>query len=1131
MYMIKALIIFVSCFLFSIMPVYSGEIENNLGHLTKPLLRLKNFDNIRGDNDSTNRLSRVSAFVELNRFENESKSILPNLLNVVPEWKNIGPFDIGGRVRSIVVHPNNKNIVYAGAASGGVWKSTDGGVSWTPKFDFESASSFGALGIASNSPEIIYAATGEMIIGGGIPYLGNGIYKSTNGGDTWFQIGLTEVAAFSKFYVHSTNNDILYAAGSIRNGGLYISHNAGLSWDKKFDGNITDLWIDPQNPDYIVIGVNALGVFISEDGGKSWYSRSYGLVDLGGRVSVQAHDKNSKLMFALIERKDGRGAIFRSIDAGENWTMMLNGQFSFFNSQGYYNNFISISPQNPNIVLAGGIDLWRSTNSGLQWEIVNERTVPSRMHVDQHCAFFAASDPATIYVGNDGGVYKSTDNGFTWYDMNKGLMITQFYSMSLDLKEKNRNFGGTQDHGTLGNPSGAWRMLVGGDGFDSFLHPTNQNVLYGEIYYGDVFKYDISKNQLQFLRNGIPEEDQGIWHSPFVFDNKTHTMFLGRRSIYASYDYGNVFFRLTTQYNHPFTAIEPSKKNSRFIFAGNNLGHFFSSTDAGITWVQSEQSVTPGKYITSITSSNANDSVVYITFGGFGNKHLFKSSDIGKTWNSLDNNLPDIPINSLVIHPENEKIIFIGTDIGVFFTIDGGNFWMSYGENFPRTPVYDLKFHTNRTLLPELTLRAATYGRSIWEIEVPKEINIKPGIISPAGGEFFTGGSDIDMSWYGFDLPVKVELYNGEEFILIEGNVIASHIKTRIPDISTFNAFLKVTSLIDNSTAISKTFSISRQKEGSILFEDNLGFNTYGLAFYDNDILLAIDYRTGNINFLSKNDLSLIKRINIGIKGLFTDIAVDASRNIWIHKMEDEQGGGAEIINVNSNGQIIARFNSPAKYPMGITLKNDKLIVSERDGEQNIYEITLNDFQIHKKYKNPVAVPFGPRGLSFKNGNYHQVTTFFVNQALNNSEISVFDDKGGNIIKRIPLLEKNSIMNARGIDIDPIDGHFWVCNFTGGIFKIASEGINTSIGTNNSDININIFPNPASNQTKIATKKNVNINNIKITDLIGNNMLSLFDLNRNEINVDTSDFSQGLYLVEVTISGENPIILKLSVIR
>ncbi len=1082
----------------------------------KPLLRLNDFNFQRFLDETPDNIQRLNA---LKREELEYKKINSNVFqSEIAEWKNIGPYDISGRVRAIAIDPQNSNIVYIGAAAGGIWKTTNSGQSWKAIFDFENASSFGALCIDPNNSSIIYAATGEMVIGGGIPYFGNGIYKSSDAGDTWFQIGLTEVAAFAKIYVHPQNSNLIYTAGAIRNGGVYKSTNAGVSWEKMYDGNITDISINPKNINEIYAGANTIGVIYSYDGGKSWDLRSVGLNELAGRVSVQGFSEDFGIVYTLFERKNTTGAIYKSTNYGKNWFLVLNGNNSFFNEQGYYNNFISISDKNSNIVLAGGIDLWRTSNGGQNWNIVNENTVPTRMHVDQHCASFSASENNKVYVGNDGGVFLSTDEGVSWKNINKGLMITQFYSMNLDLKQKNRNFGGTQDNGTLGTISNSWKMLVGGDGFDCFLHPNDPDVLFGEIYYGAVFKYYISNDNFKFLKNGLPDDDVGVWHSPFVFDEKNHTMYLGRKSLYASYNYGEVFFQLTPRSNHYFTAIEPSKKNSRIIYAGNQVGEIIVSKDLGITWNKVESEILPSKYIKDISTSKFNDSIVYVAYSGYNNKHIFKSTNMGKSWLQIDGNLPNIPVNSIILHPENESVIFAGTDIGVYVSYNDGKDWSIYGKNLPRTPITDFKFHTNRLFFPTLTLRAASYGRSIWEIEVPEKIISEPMIVSPAGGEIYTGTELVKISWYGFEYPIRIELStDGANYFLIKDSIYNNKLNIEIPDVFTYSARIKIISYKNGDKKISNTFSIIPKKKGSLLAEFSVGFNPYGIAINEKDNIWIVDYRKSEILLFDLNTFSLIKKINLPVKGLYTDIVLSKNLDtIYLHKMESEDGFGAEIIVIDTSQNLIKRIKSPTKYPMGLAIIDDNLYISDRDSNQKIYKMNVNTYQITEIMSNPVSEPLAPRCLAYNNELLHQITTNFKSNVLSNSEITVFDYKNASIREKINLTNRLGAINARGIDIDKKDGNYWVSDFIGNIYKIASGNSTTDIESIDNMIEYNIYPNPVKNIFRLFLNNNEKTDNPMIYNVLGvKQNINYKAVSDNIFEFDASNLENGVYFIVI----------------
>ncbi len=1100
--------------------------ESSESKFSKPILREQYFLKKRGKNLVELRNSRLKALNEQQSHFTKTKKLYETLQSEIPVWKNIGPNNIGGRVRSIVVHPEDENIVYIGAASGGIWKTSNGGNTWTPIFDFQNAVSFGALAIDFNNPNTIYAATGEMIIGGGSAYLGNGIYKSQDGGNTWRHLGMSHLVAFSKIIVHPKNSKLLYAGTVLSNGGVYRSTDAGESWEKLYDGNITDLSINYNDENELIAAVNNYGMIHSSDQGKTWSTRNSGIDNISGRVSVQAYEKDFNIMYLLTEAANHGSAIYRSSDRGNTWDLVHNSGTSFFNYQGYYNNFVRIHPSKPGFVLAGGIDLWISTNSGNLWNNASDRATNSRIHVDQHHAAFAPSNHNTIYLANDGGIYKTKDAGKTWFPVNNGLAITQFYAMSLDIKQKNRNFGGTQDHGTLGNPSENWRMLVGGDGFDSFVHPNDPDIIFGEIYYGSIFKYNLRNDSYQFLVNGMPEDDNGEWHSPFVFDYNNHIMYIGKHQIYASYDYGDYFFPISTMYKHPFTAICPSETNAKVIFAGNIIGQLIYTENGGTIWENINNDILPGAYVTCITSSSQDTGTFYVSFSGYGSSHIFKTIDMGANWSAIDKGMPDVPVNSILLHPDNESIIFAATDIGVYATFNGGIDWIPYGEGLPRAPVSDLRFQNNRILLPELTLRAASYGRSIWEIEIHENEFIEPVIINPSGGETFIGSSSREVAWNGFEHPVRVELSHNsnEDFYTIRDSVYSNTSIINIPDINSHDARIRVSSINSNVQRISRTFSIRKKFPGAILSQSSLGFNTYGIKIIPDGKMWVVDFFNSILNLYEIPNFKLIKKLELPVKGLYTDLDISNTLDtIFINKMSDEFGTEPEIIIIDTNGSLLSRINIQASYPVGLSYINYKLYVSERDDKCNIYIINPNDpFGKIEEFSNPVNKVLAPRCISYNNGLLHQTSTYFTSNTLTNSEISVFSpDIGSPIIETIPLVSRTGNINARGIDVDFVDSCYYVSEYNGTIYKIAYGNNTSDISNDTLSVKLSIYPNPVIDYLRLELPEFIYDLNYEYS--ITNSIGQIIDSGRlNSINyiINTRIHPPGIYCFIISQYGK-----------
>ena len=1096
----------------------------------KPLKRLQEFNKIRQSENIDLKKARLDAISQsnqiiINNFKNKEL-----LQSIQTEWYPIGPSKTGGRIRSIAWHPTNTNIIYIGAAAGGIWKSTNKGSSWTPIFDFENAISMGALAIDPNNPSIIYAGTGEMIMGGGNPYLGSGMYKSTDDGANWEYIGLSEVGAFSKIYVHPLNSKIIIAGAAVAAGGLYISENSGQSWTKLYDGNVTDLTINTKNIDEIIIGVNSIGIYYSSDRGKNWTKRSSMQERTAGRISVQGFKDDFNILYTLFERSDSRAAIYKSTNKGNSWTKLFDGDYAFFRGQGFYNNFIEIHPKNKDIALTGGIKLWRTPTGGNDWYPVNEYSQPEEMHVDAHCAVFHPNNNDEVLVGNDGGIYFSNNAGNTWANINNNLQITQFYAMAIDFSVNELNYGGTQDNGSQlvsNNKSG--QMIAGGDGFDMFVHPKENRTIFGEFYYGYPFKYtNINGGELQYLDDNLPKNDSGLWHSPFILDEKSNSIYLGLHAVYSSLDFGETWFPLTERYDEQFTSIAVSGVKSNVIYAGNERGRLIYTSNFGSTWTDISSPKFPARYITDIKTSKIEEGTVYVTFGGFDVPKVFKSKDFGKNWTDISKNLPNINVNCVAINPIDEKIVLVGTDIGVFISYNEGNEWFPFGSKLPRTPIMDLVFHKNLIKAPGIVLRAATHGRSMWEIVVPTAIQSISEITSPIGGEFVFESSNMNLSWYGFDFPIKLSysLDNGNIWTEIARNVASNSFLWKIPNINSEEARIKVES--SQTTKISNAFTISPLKKGAPINFASLNMNTYGIAYNGKGGIWITDYYSNRLRLLDADNFEFKKEIRITGDQLFTDISYDKQNDIiYVNRLNNDDGIGSVIVVCDTNGYLIDEIISPARdYPIGLAYSNSYLYVSERDNNQMIYKFLPESPTQNVKFNNPKRdVQYGPRSMTYLNGKLHQVFTDYSSNTLQSATIQILDIDKDQATEAAPLLY-NKTINARGIDIDDRDGNYWVNDFNGNIYKIIGDKSITSVENKSNEISVTILPNPASEFLKIFYNDSNNkflheiddILTIEIYNLLGELMLKKIT-SKKIIEIDVNKFEKGMYLVN--IKGSN----------
>lgn len=1095
-----------------------------------------------------------------------------------PAWKCIGPYEIGGRVRSIVIHPTNPDIVYIGAAAGGVWKTTDGGENWKPTFDFQNSLSFGALAIDENNPETIYAASGEF--NGSLSILGSGIYKTTDGGDTWALIGLTDVGSFSKIYVHPKNSNLIVAGGANRGAGFYVSKDAGKSWTRKNTDQISDITINPNNENEYMTGVYGIGMQYTSNMGDSWETRTNGLsIASIGRTSVQWNPSNPNSCYALLDTPPPTGTtganiayICKSDNKGGSWTVLKQGPDIFGdNSQGWYDNYISINPANPAQVYAGGIDLWKSEN-GFSFGNITNVYGGGSTHPDQHCMAFSKSNSKIIWFGNDGGVYRSTDGGVNFEKKSMGLAITQFYAMAVDPSNKNRNYGGTQDNGTPANRiPDFWQSILGGDGFQTIVDPFDNNIVIAESQYGNMFRIDFSSGQPIYSSmtagKGLPPNNSTYapFFAPIAADPLNREFYFhGRYGVWFSSDRGNSSWFQVLKNRPAFCtsiacASDPkvSDLGKIVVFAGFANGELWVTEDENLEkWEQVNLNGLPNRAISNIVTSKQDYKTAYVTVSGFGTPHVYKTTDLGKTWISLSDNLPNAPFNAIAINPENPANLFAASDIGVFSSFDDGATWTPFGNGLPNSPVVDLQFHTNRSVLEKLTLRAATHGRSIWEIEIPNEAITESAITSPIGGEIYAGATNQRISWYGFgnSVDVAVSINDGETWQDVAQDVVGNNMLMMMPNRSTFKARIKITSKSNpNNFKISNSFTLKQKNKGTVLLENGVSFIPYGIAYDGTDYLWATDVSSPSAGTpvymykLNSQTLQVVDKIKVQ-DSIYTDLAIDkATGDFYVHRFLSLAEGSSGLLDrIDKTGKRLSSITSPAGlYPIGIALADNKLFITNRDGSsKKITVIDAKTFSKISEFPNPCSVNFGPRGLAYDESDYfYQVCTFFpAGGALSDASVYRINKSDFSLESKILLENSQGLINARGVDYDPRDKNFWVSDYGGNIYKVAGFSTVLSVeeqfDLSNNLIDLNIYPNPMYENGSVSfeLKNKSGIVSIELYSNTGNKIGTLFEQfsemnNPKVIEINNDKLSSGVYNLVIKLDGEPLFTKNLTVIK
>ena len=660
-------------------------------------------------------------------------------------WVSVGPSNVGGRITSVALHPTNSSIIYMGAASGGGWKSTDNGGTWTNIFT--QSFTIGSILLDPTNPEVVYVGTGEGNPGGVAIYPGNGLWRSTDGGQDWTNLGLTATGQIGRIAIHPSSPTTIFVAALGRyrsrtqDRGIYRSTDGGTSWQRTLFVDDTtgacDVMIDPANPDrilaamwtryrpltYSIINSAVSGLFLSTDAGTSWTQVTNGFPNNNasiGRISLAVAPSQPATMYAIVSNGTGVMGIYKSTNSGDAWTTVST---STFNNEGqsWYNTFIAVHPTDPNYLLLGLTNFYRSTNGGTTWT-----SSSGGMHVDHHAVAFDMTNPARVVAGNDGGIFTSASTGTTW-TKSLNLPISQFYAGTVDFQNPQRILGGTQDNGTprtLTGSSNDWQSIYGGDGFYALVDPTNPNLVYAESQNGGLGYSTNGGTSFFSGTTGISSSDRKNWCTPIAMDlNTPLTLYTGTQRIYRTtngmQNWTPISDDLTRGPNGrigTITTIDVARSNSNVIYVGTDDGKVSVTTDGGTTWNDVTGSL-PIHWVTRVTVDPDSANVMYVTLSGYledlSDAHIYKTINYGQNWINVGGDLPNIPLNDVIVDPVYRPNLYVASDAGVLYSTNMGGNWNVLGTGIPEVPVHDLTLHS-----PTRKLIAFTHGRSVWEIDL-----------------------------------------------------------------------------------------------------------------------------------------------------------------------------------------------------------------------------------------------------------------------------------------------------------------------------------------------------------------------------------------------------------------------------
>jgi photosystem II stability/assembly factor-like uncharacterized protein len=664
-------------------------------------------------------------------------------------------------------------LLYAASASGGVWKSTNAGTTWEPVFDKQSTSSIGDIALAPSNPEIVWVGTGEANNQRSSSW-GDGVYKSENGGKTWTNMGLKTSQHIGRIVVHPNNPNIVFVAavgplwadGGER--GLFKTTDGGKTWTNVIKisphTGVTDVIMDPTDPNIMyaaafqrqrkaysfVGGGPESGIYKSIDGGTTWTKLTEGLPkgDIG-RIGLDISRSQPRTIYATLETKTTE--VYRSDDYGASWTK--KGTYTQFP---WYMGQIRVDPRNPDRVYELGVPLQVSDDAG-----VTTKPTGQSAHVDYHAMWIDPEDPDHFIVGNDGGVYITHDRGQTM-DFVSNLPVAQYYAIDLDnrlpfyyvyggLQDNNSWAGPSQTRNRQGITNNDWYVTAGGDGFYSAIDPTDPNVVYAESQEGGVVRYDVKTGERKSIRPQPAFGQQNLrfnWSAPILISRHDHnTVYMGANYLFRSPNRGDSWQALggdlTRQLDrdklplmgkvwtkdavarHAGTAdfgnistIDESPIRKRLLYVGTDDGLIQVSRDDGGSWTKIDKfpGVPDMTYVSRVVASSHDEGTVYATFDGHRSNdfkpYVLKSTDYGKTWTSIASNLPMSSVQVIREHPRAAGLLFVGNEVGAYYSGNGGRTWSKLQYNLPTVPVHDIRIHPR-----ENDLVIGTHGRGIYIID------------------------------------------------------------------------------------------------------------------------------------------------------------------------------------------------------------------------------------------------------------------------------------------------------------------------------------------------------------------------------------------------------------------------------
>lgn len=708
----------------------------------------------------------VLAMVQFGLLAQDNMNLKPSTISAY-KARHIGPATMSGRISALDAVDTRPVLLYVGSAGGGVWKSNNGGVKFKPVFE-KYTQSIGAIRIDPNHSDTVWVGTGEPWPRNSVS-VGDGVYKTTDGGDSWKNMGLENTERIGRIVIHPSNPDTVYVAAlghlwnSNEDRGLYKTIDGGETWEKilYIDENTgcSDLAIDPENPEVLYAamwdfqrkpwtfrsGGKGSGLYKTNDGGKTWEELRNGLPEgILGRIAVSVSPLTPNMVYATVESKES--GLYRSDDYGQSWIEANNTIPN--QERPFYFSYILADPVDTNRVYKPSFDLNVSKNKGENFSLAY--VAGGKVHPDMHALWISKRDNNLLYMGSDGGVFVSRDKGSSW-SMLRNLPVSQFYHVSVDMEKPYNVYGGLQDNGSWYGPSeksggitnSDWKSAGFGDGFSMIPDRYDNNIIFWQFQGGEFFRFYKASEEIKLIKPFPDSEADNLrynWNAAIELSPSRDVMYVGAQYLFQSHDKGDSWKRispdLTTndpekqkQYetggltldnssaeNHcSIVTISESPKDSKVIWVGTDDGNLQVTKDEGKTWtnvVSYIENLPENTWCSYVYTSTFDAGIAYVTFDGHRNgdknPYVYKTTDYGQSWENLvDENIEGY-CHSIVQDIVNPSLLFLGTEFGLFASFNNGSSWVRMEGDIPKVSVREIVIHPR-----ENDLVLGTHGRGI----------------------------------------------------------------------------------------------------------------------------------------------------------------------------------------------------------------------------------------------------------------------------------------------------------------------------------------------------------------------------------------------------------------------------------